>query len=632
MQNEGNERQPLSSNGREMASRLQSIRDILTSDRDSGLSPDEHRAALDVVDSEIAENLTTEREGTTYDNTLHRLVDNAVNDRYSYLLERHGSTSPSSIARSRRRLNRPLDRIQRQTDRMHRLASRLEDSMDQSSSNLSQISPLHPSRTRQASDEQDSDMDVHHSRDGKPVRKRRKLDDGTAESVRVLLAYGVEGTLLPGNLHMVVLDIEGNSDAQSPVDQIAKTRLFSPENKDPYRTKRNNCDILMKHTGGHPFALSKLIIKLPKRDYDAPPLQGMVFVSMNREALLSQASHYNSYFPVSHSHHRRRYDSYRPSIDYMRSARSPRPAYRPRRPSDHLPQETPWYDSRLSLSEPAEIPSLPGIKVSLESVVDPEDSPTYGPRSPRPWEPVHDYTRRPYIDRYRPSTSNRARDRASLAALEIPPLTPTSSEDEEEDQDQDHSQSNPDDPEEPPFSRAMADRDLEEAESRQRNILEQMRIRRDRGENYSYSPPDPPLPPPPQPYRAQDPHNHNDDEEPYSTEQIAAIEATLARRGYDIDALRRRARGARNPNPATGANEITLNGNAQIPPPAIMPHHHPHPHPHFHSTKRLPGCTGMLQGQSPHSPSDRDSVVPHATFSVGRDGGAGVAVNFEPEV
>lgn len=621
MQNEGTERerQPLSSNGREMASRLQSIREILISDRDSGLSADEQRAALDVVDSEIAERLTTEREREGSNYTLHRLVDNAVNDRYNHLLERHGSTSPSSIARSRRRLNRPLDRIQRQTDRMHRLhvASR-SDAQDQSSSNLSQLSPLHPSRTRQASDEQDSDMDLHHTRDGKPVRKRRKLDDGTAESVRVLLAYGVEGTLLPGNLNMLVLDMEGNSDAQSPTDQLARARLFSPENKDPYRAKRHHCDILMKHTGGHPFALSKLIIRLPMRDYEAPPLQGMVFVSMNRETLLSQASHYNSYFPVSHSHHRRRYDSYRPSVDYMRSARSPRPAYRPRRPSDYLTQETPWYDSRISLSEPAEIPAIPGIRVSLESVIDSEDSSSNGPRSPRPWDQVHDDTRRAYIDRYRPQASTRTRPRTSATVFEIPPLTPTSSEDEEEeDIDQSRSQSNTDDHEEPPFSRNMTDRELEEAEARQRNVLEQMRIRRDRNEGYSYFPSQSP------PHPRRDQGTYNDDEE-CSEEQIAAIEATLARRGYDIDALRRR-RGGR--TSTTGANETTI--NTQVPPPPISTHH---PHPPFHSTKRLPGCTGMLQGQSPHSPSDRDSVVPHATFSVGRDGGAAVAVNFSPEV
>lgn len=623
MQNEGTERerQPLSSTGREMASRLQSIRDILTSDRDSGLSADQQRAALDVVDSEIAERLTTERDGTTH--TMHRLVDNAVNDRYNHLLERHGSTSPSSIARSRRRLNRPLDRIQRQTDRMHRLhAASRSDAQDQSSSNLSQLSPLHPSRTRQASDEQDSDVDLHHTRDGKPVRKRRKLDDGTAESVRVLLAYGVEGTLLPGNLNMVVLDMEGNSDAQSPTDQLARARLFAPDNRETYRAKRHHCDILMKHTGGHPFALSKLIVRLPKRDYEAPPLQGMVFVSMNRETLLSQASHYNSYFPVSHSHHRRRYDSYRPSVDYMRSARSPRPAYRPRRPSDHLTQDTPWYDSRISLSEPAEIPTIPGIRVSLESVIDSEDSPSSGPRSPRPWEQAHDYTRRAYIDRYRPQASARTRDRASLAALEIPPLTPTSSEDEDEDQDQDQdrSQSNPDDHEETPFSRGVTDREFEEAlaEAGHRNFLDQTRNRRDGGEGYSYFPPQAAS------RLRRDQGAYNDDEETHSEEQIAAIEAALVRRGYDVDALRRRRSGR---NPATGANETNI--NPQVPPQPISPHR---PYPPFHSMKRLPGCTGMLQGQSPHFPSDRDSVVPHATFSVGRDGAAGVAVKFSPEV
>lgn len=559
------------------------------------MSADEQRAALDAVDSEIADRLTTEREGSTYDNTLHRIVDNAMYDRYGHLLDRHGSTSPSSIARSRRRLNRPLDRIQRQTDRMHRLASRSDP--PESSPHIPQLSPLHPSRTRQASDEQDSDLEPSQSRERKPARKRRKLDDGTAEQLRAFPDYGVEGTLLPGSLNMIMLDLDGSSDAQSTADQIAKVKLSLPSNKDPYRTKRNNCDILMKHSGGHPFALSKLVVKLPKRDYDAP-LQGMVFVSMDRETLLSQSSHFNTYFPVSHSHHRRRYDSYRPSVEYMRSTRSPRPTPRTRRPSDSYPQETPWYDSRLSLSEPAEIPSLPGINVTLEPVMDPEESPTYGSRSPRPWEMDTEYSRRTYLDRYRPS-SNRTRDRAYVTAAELAArLSPTTSEDEEEDQDQDQDQLDPDDAEEPPLYRGVppSQRDLEDAEIRQRNVLEQMRIRRDRGDIYAYIPPE---------------FRREQGEDSHTAEQMAAIESTLARRGFDVDALRRRVR------------DRTNGEHGQSPRPIS---------PHFHSTKRLPGCTGMLQGQSPHSPSDNDPVVPHATFSVGRETGGAVAVNFQPEV
>lgn len=611
MQNEGNERHPLSATGREMASSLQSIREILTSDRDSGLSADEHRAALNAVDSEIADRLT-EREATTYDNNLHRLAENSVNDRYNYLLERYGSTSPSSIARSRRRLNRPLDRIQRQTDRMHRLANRSEV-QDHSPAALPQLSPVQTSRTRQTTDDQDSDMDQHHSRDGKTGRKRRKLEDGTAEQVCVFPEYGIEGTLLPGNLNMIVLDVENNSpEAHSPTDSIAKIKLPMHDNKDPYRTKRNNCDILMKHSGGHPFALSKVIVKLPRRDYDAPPLQGMVFVSMNRETLLSQASHYNSYFPVSHSHHRRRYDSYRPSVDYMRSARSPRPVPRQRRPFDQFPLEMPWYDSRVSLSEPAEVPARSGIKVSLEAVTDPDDSPSHGSRSPRPWESIHDYSRRAYIDRYRPSTSGR-RERASITALEIASLSPSSSEDEEDDQNQDHSDPGLEISEESgPYDHYMLNsrRDLQEAEARQRNILAQMRMHRDQGNGYSRIPSDQHGPP----RRGQEPV---DDEEAASAER-ADLESTLIQRGFDIEVLRRDPR--------------SDDSGSDIQDPRDRSPSHPHSYSHHHSTKRLPGCTGMLQGQGPHSPSDSDVVAPHATFSVARENGGGVAVNFVPEV
>lgn len=607
MQNEGSERRPLSANGREMASRLQSIREILTSDRDSGLSADEQRAALDAVDSEIADRLTTEREGTTYDTTLHRLADSGVNDRYNYLLERYGSTSPSSIARSRRRLNRTMPTLQRQTDRIRRLASRSE-AQDSSPANLPQTSPVQSSRTRQASDDQDGDMDLHQPNGGKYSRKRRKLDDGTPEQVRVFPEYGVEGTLLPGNLNMLVLDLgDGTSEAYSPTDQIAKVRLPLHDNKDPYRTKRNNCDILMKHSGGHPFALSKLIIRLPTREYDAPPLQGMVFVAMDRQTVLIEASHYNSYFPVSHSHHRRRYDSYRPSVDYMRSARSPHPVPRPRRPSEPFPQETPWYDSRLSLSEPAEVPSRTGIKVSLESVTEPEESPSSGPRSPRPWETTHEYTTRAYIDRYRPSASSRARERSSISALDMASLSPTSSEDEEDEQDQDNSDSVPNYLDVPnPYDMHMLNsrRDLQEAEARQRNILAQMRMQRDQGNGYFRIPAEQHPPP----HQAREATNDDGSGQDSQAAEYAAMEATLAQRGFNIEVMRR-----------DNARLMTQTS------PRTSPPSHP-------STKRLPGCTGMLQGHGPHSPSDCDVVAPHATFSVARENGGGVAVNFVPEV
>lgn len=607
-----------------MASRLQAIREILTSDRDSGLSADEHRAALDAVDSEIADRLTTDREGSIHDNTLTRLAETGVSDRYNYLMERYGSTSPSSIARSRRRLNRPLDRIQRQTDRMHRLASRSE-SQDQTTANLSRLSPLQSSRTRQATDEQDSDMDLHQPREGRTSRKRRKLDDGTAEPVRILPQYGLEGTLLPGNLNMDVIDVDdGSPEAHSPNDQIVKCKLPLHDNLDPYRTKRNSCDVLMKHAGGHPFALSKLIVKLPGREFDAPPLQGMVFISMSRENLLSQAAHYNSYFPVSHSHHRRRYDSYRPSVDYMRSTRSPRPMSRPRRPFERLLQETPWYDSRLSLSEPADVPSRPGIKVSLEAISDPEDAPYYGARSPRPWEANRDFTRRAYIDRYRPPPSGRARERSSVTALDMASLSGTSSEEEEEEEedeeedepDEDRTESNHyefEDPNDYDYHMLNSRRDLLEAEARQRTILAQMRTHRDQGNGYfriqadqqsSHRP-------------AREQHGEGDTE----SAERADMESTLARRGFNVEALRR----DRQFGDTSHAAQDPRRASSLSHPPSYARSQHA-------STKRLPGCTGMLQGQGPHSPSDSDVVAPHATFSLARENGGGVAVNFVPEV
>jgi len=574
MQDDRQNRPQRSAGTHNINARLESLRNILTNSERH--TTEQQEVALQAIDSERRDRESQEQEIRRSQASTH-----ARNMNEEGLFESQPSASPSSIVRTRRQMFSARERLARQRNRMDRLAR--QDPFERVSGPTTNLPPLNNSRARSASVE--PDIEPPSAREGRHS-KRRKLEDGSAED-QSLPVYGLEGTLLPGNLKMKVLDYPRPEDPLAPADELAKSRLYQADNKDIFRTKKHKCTILMKHQGGWPFSLSKLVIKIPKHDYDSP-LQGMVFVAMDQDKLLDRTSYYDTLCPASYVLHRpRRYDSYRPSHDYMHSTRSVMRPLRARQPPD--PSDSQWCDPSHSIDDPIHLPSTTGISSTIERLpADPDStSAATSPRSPRPWhDPDYEYPSRRtlYTDSYRPSYTStststltphqaaerarRWRRRAAQAEADMtggdPTISESSSPSESDAGEQDEGA--------PPYRDVpSAQRELEEAEYRQRNFLEQTHIRRESGrgersDGFSF--------------------------------------ANLARYGggedplYDDDDWRRNST--------------------------------------YSSTKRLPGCNEMLRGRRADSDTEADEadspLAPHATFQVTRDAGGGVVVNFEPEV
>ncbi|SPQ22870.1 ea4a37c6-b890-4da2-9405-0e85aafaed95 [Thermothielavioides terrestris] len=127
--------------------------------------------------------------------------------------------------------------------------------------------------------------------------KRRKLDsDRLGPSFRGF-HYGRYGQIEPGQLTMEIVSCDGGlySDEHS----------YAPENilksdASVYCTKGNRCNIVLKHQGGTVFTLEELIIKAPAGSrFSCPVREGMVFVAMESDELLTRTAQYQiQYLPV----------------------------------------------------------------------------------------------------------------------------------------------------------------------------------------------------------------------------------------------------------------------------------------------------------------------------------------------
>lgn len=553
MQNDSYDRSAGPSSFDDIAARIQSLRNILNSERHISA---EQQVALEALDQEEAHRLSAramERDASSIPNSLPRTYSDEG------YWESQSGPNTTSIARERRRPPRPGVRMERQRERLSRLGR--SEPLEQVDTSVARLPPLHTSRTRQAS----TDLDVEpQSIRGGRYRKRRKLNDGTADMAASVPNYGLTTLRSPCNLLMTFLE-------SGIVNDLDNLRIHMPDNKIVLRTRSKQCSILMKHQGGWPFDLSKLLVKLSKHDYDVTQLQGMVFVAMNGEDLIAKTEYYDSLIPAHYTYHRIRsfVDTYRPTREASQRSRSPyRSIMRPRLAFE--PDNAQWCDIRVS-EDPAQIGHTEGHQVTVESVPGEEEegSPT-SPRSPQTWYDMdQEYSRRHYAlraDSYRPNYDDeysRAyyRTTATAGAHSRSSPTPSDSEDEEL-----------------MYGRmASAQRELQEAEDRQQAVLDRLQSQRERRF-----------------VRPTRPARWTEDPE------FATRDSQRAYRDHFV----------------SGDNSL------------LDLSHQDHT-----SRKRLPGPSEMLQGRAAYSDAIEGAsgkkLLPHAKFQVMR-GSGGVTINFDP--
>ncbi|KUI60084.1 hypothetical protein VP1G_07311 [Cytospora mali] len=176
----------------------------------------------------------------------------------------------------------------------------LEDDLDDANSQLRALldytnatimSPLSPS-THSHTVQQDQ------AEDSRRV-KRRKLDSERTGSSPKGFRYGRFGQIEPGQLKMEIESCDGGI--------YADERINPPENilKDDnsvYCTKRNRCNIVLRHQDATLFTLKEIVIRAPAHGFSSPVREGMVFVSMASDEVLARTAQYQiQYVPSPES-------------------------------------------------------------------------------------------------------------------------------------------------------------------------------------------------------------------------------------------------------------------------------------------------------------------------------------------
>ncbi|OBT62109.1 hypothetical protein VE03_09002 [Pseudogymnoascus sp. 23342-1-I1] len=138
--------------------------------------------------------------------------------------------------------------------------------------------------------------------------KRRRLGSPVPESRIPAVNYGYYGQVEPGKLNMEIDFCDGGTFSEgSEGDSIiyGAANVLKSDNS-VYSTKSNRCNLVLKHEGDRPFCLKEIIIKAPPRGYTAPVQEGMVFISMDSDELLTRTTKYQiQYLPTQHRHNGR---------------------------------------------------------------------------------------------------------------------------------------------------------------------------------------------------------------------------------------------------------------------------------------------------------------------------------------
>lgn len=230
--------------------------------------------------------------------------------------------SPMALQR-RRRIVRPSERLAR-IRRTNDPVGNIADAMEETSTSLSRPPPpVEPSDI--ALQEYIGEAQFHRETRWRAT-KRRKLDDGTHDDGANTFSYGHNGQVVAGPLRLEIVSCDGGAYSEPHIGSSWPQNVLQDDTS-VYCTKSNRCNMLLKHVGGMPFSLTKLVIKAPRNGYDAPIQEGMVFVSMDEDKMLERTAPYEiRYSPKKSRELSRREENhirFGPSREYLNSVRSP---------------------------------------------------------------------------------------------------------------------------------------------------------------------------------------------------------------------------------------------------------------------------------------------------------------------
>ncbi|KAF3391353.1 hypothetical protein F1880_007530 [Penicillium rolfsii] len=158
-------------------------------------------------------------------------------------------------------------------------------------------------------------------RDGRGRLKRRKLDaDDNREGFRGF-NYGHNGQVVSGPLKMEIASCDGGT--FDPDGDSSFPDNFLRNDQSVYCTKSDRCNIVLRHRDEAPFCLKKIVIKAPRTGFDSPIQEGMVFVSMTSDELLTRTAQYQLQYPSHRRRRRNRRYGLQPSQEYLTAFRSP---------------------------------------------------------------------------------------------------------------------------------------------------------------------------------------------------------------------------------------------------------------------------------------------------------------------
>ncbi|KAI1144171.1 hypothetical protein F5Y05DRAFT_19517 [Hypoxylon sp. FL0543] len=133
--------------------------------------------------------------------------------------------------------------------------------------------------------------------------KRRKLDSDRLTSGFQGFRYGKYGQVEPGQLTMELVSCDGGIYSDDGHRYAAENILKNDQSV--YCTEGPRCNIILRHQGATVFTLKELIIKAPRSNFTSPVQEGMVFVAMTSDHLLTRTAQYQIQYSNSRSSSRR---------------------------------------------------------------------------------------------------------------------------------------------------------------------------------------------------------------------------------------------------------------------------------------------------------------------------------------